>query len=128
MSTRIAAAVTLLGLTAAGVAGAHTDSSKRVPSRLLVSDTEYRIQLSRGAVTRGPALIQFVNRGQDPHDLKLRRAGAPGARTVSCPELRPGGLVQVSTRLSRGHYRLWCSLPGHEQRGMWAVLSVRRGR
>jgi hypothetical protein len=128
MRARIAAAAALAGLLAAGVAGAHASSSRRVPSRLMVSGTEYRLQLSRGAVRRGPALIQFVNRGEDPHDLRLLRIGASATRTVSVPEVRPGEVVQLDTRLTAGRYRLWCSLPGHEQRGMRAVLSVRRGR
>ena len=124
MKVRIAVAVALAGLSVAAVAGAHGGSSSRAPSRLLVSGEEYRIQLSRGAVKRGLALIQFENRGQDPHDLRLRRIG--GFTTVSFPELRPGGLVQLGTHLRTGRYRLWCSLPGHAQRGMRAVLSVRR--
>jgi hypothetical protein len=128
MRARVAVAVALAGLIGAGVAGAHAGSSKRVPSRLLVAGIEYRLQLSRGTVRRGPALIQFVNRGEDPHDLRIRRIGASAARTVSVPEIRPGGLVQLDTHLASGRYRLWCSLPGHEQRGMHAVLSVRRAR
>ncbi len=128
MRARVVVAVALLTLAGAGFAGTHANASKRAPARLLVSGEEYRIQLSRATVVRGPALIQFLNRGRDPHDLKLRRVGAPGARTVSFPELRPGGLVQVSTRLSGGRYRLWCSLPGHAQRGMRAVLAVRSRR
>jgi hypothetical protein len=120
--------VALTGLIGAGAAHAHAGSSKRAPSRLLVAGTEYRLQLSRAVLKRGPALIQFVNRGEDPHDLKIRRIGASATRAVSVPEIRPGGLVQLDTRLSSGRYRLWCSLPGHEQRGMRAVLSVRRGR
>jgi len=115
----LAAVVTVAG------AAAQASSARRAPARLLVSGVEYRIQLSRAAVKRGPALIQFLNRGQDPHDLKLRRLGASPAGTVSFPELRPGALVQVGTRLRPGRYRLWCSLPGHDQRGMHAVLTVR---
>jgi hypothetical protein len=128
MRARIAVTVALAGLVAAGVAGAHASSSWRAPSRLMVSGTEYRLQLSRGAVRRGPALIQFVNRGEDPHDLRLLRIGASATRTVSVPEIRPGEVVQLDTRLATGRYRLWCSLPGHQQRGMRAILSVRRGR
>jgi hypothetical protein len=128
MRAPIAVAVALAGLVAAGVAGAHASSSRRAPSRLMVSGTEFRLQLSRGAVSRGPALIQFVNRGEDPHDLRLLRIGASATRTVRVPEIRPGEFVQLDTRLATGRYRLWCSLPGHEQRGMHAVLSVRRGR
>jgi uncharacterized cupredoxin-like copper-binding protein len=73
-------------------------------------------------------VVQFLNRGQDPHDLRLRRIGASASRIVSVPETRAGGLVQFDVRLQSGRYRLWCSLPGHEQRGMHAVLTVRRGR
>ena len=123
MRLRVAAAAALVGLAAAGVAGAHPSSSSRAPSRLLVAGREYSLQLSRGAVKRGPALIQFVNRGEDPHDLRLRRFGAQ--RAVSVPEVRAGGLAQFETRLGSGRYHLWCSLPGHEERGMRAVLKVR---
>jgi hypothetical protein len=126
--TRLAVAVGLAGLAAAGGAHAGTGASRRAPARLLVQGTEYHLQLSRGKVMRGPAVIQFVNRGQDPHDLRLRRIGAAASRTISVPETRPGGLVQFDARLRRGRYRLWCSLPGHDQRGMHAVLVVRRGR
>ena len=84
--------------------------------------------LSRGTVKRGPAVIQFVNRGEDPHDLRLARIGASATRMVSAPEMRPGGLVELETRLSTGRYRLWCSLPGHRERGMRATLAVRRAR
>jgi hypothetical protein len=128
MRTRIGVAVVLVGLLGMWAGAAHGSSPSRAPSRLLVSGDEYRLQLSRGVLKRGPALIQFVNRGEDPHDLRLKRIGASRARTVSVPEIRPGGLVQLATRLSSGRYRLWCSLPGHEQRGMRAVLSVRRAR
>jgi len=41
---------------------------------------------------------------------------------------RPGDLSQLSLRLSPGRYRLWCSLPGHEQAGMLAKLRVKRAR
>jgi hypothetical protein len=126
--TRLALAVALAGLFAATVANAYMGSSKRAPARLLVQGTEYRLQLSRGTLKRGPAVIQFVNRGQDPHDLRLRRIGASASRTVSVPETRAGGLVEFDARLESGRYRLWCSLPGHDQRGMHAVLTVRRGR
>jgi hypothetical protein len=118
----IAAVIGALGL--AGLAGA---SEARAPSRLLVSGDEYSLVLSRATVKRGPALIQFLNRGEDPHDLRLRRVGASAASTVTAPEVRPGDLAMLDTRLHSGRYRLWCSLPGHRERGMRALLKVRRG-
>jgi hypothetical protein len=119
----VLAAVLSCGATTAGEA-----STRSAPSRLLVSGQEYSLTLSRGSVRRGPALIQFLNRGEDPHDLRLRRIGATAARTVSAPELAPGRLVDLEVRLRPGRYRLWCSLPGHRQRGMRALLTVHGGR
>jgi plastocyanin len=125
---RLALAATLAALVVASAGGAHAASSSRAPSRLLVAGDEYSIRLSRGAVKHGPAVIQFVNRGEDPHDLKLKRISRSPARTVSAPELRSGGIAEIATRLRAGHYRLWCSLPQHRDRGMRAVLTVRGGR
>jgi hypothetical protein len=99
--------------------------AERPPSRLLVTGDEYSLVLSRLSVRHGPALIQFLNRGEDPHDLRLRRIGSV-AHTVSVPEIRPGGLVELDVRLRTGRYRLWCSLPGHRELGMRALLRVRR--
>ncbi len=124
---RLALAVGAVLLSSVAAAAGHPQASKG-PSRLLVSGEEYSLTLSRGSVKRGPALIQFLNRGEDPHDLRLRRIGASAARTVSAPEVAPGRLVDLGARLRSGRYRLWCSLPGHRQRGMHAVLTVRRSR
>jgi hypothetical protein len=124
MRHRVAVAAAFLALASGGVALAARPR-EAAPSRLLVSGDEYSLVLSRGTVRRGPALIQFLNRGEDPHDLRLRRIGEV-AHTVSVPELRPGGLAELDTRLRTGRYRLWCSLPGHRERGMRALLRVRR--
>jgi uncharacterized cupredoxin-like copper-binding protein len=98
----------------------------RAPARLMVQADEYSLVLSRQSVVRGPALIQFMNRGEDPHDLKLRRTG--GTHAISVSETRPGALAQANVSLRTGRYRLWCSLPDHRTRGMRAILRVRRGR
>jgi len=118
------AAAALFAVAAAGFA--RSPGSRRAPSRLLVSGDEYSLMLSRGSVGRGPALIQFLNRGEDPHDLRLRRIGGASTSTVRAPEVKPGGLVELGTRLRPGRYRLWCSLPGHRARGMHALLVVKR--
>jgi hypothetical protein len=128
MRPRAALAAGLAVLSIGGAAAAQARVPTRAPSRLMVSGDEFSLMLSRGTVRRGPAVIQFVNRGEDPHDLRLARTGFSATRMVSAPEVRPGGLVELETRLSTGRYRLWCSLPGHRERGMRAVLTVRRAR
>jgi hypothetical protein len=98
----------------------------RAPGRLMVLADEHSLVLSRQSILRGPALIQLLNRGEDPHDLELRRIGR--SRVVSLREVAPGGLAEAQVSLRTGRYRLWCSLPGHRALGMRAKLRVRRAR
>jgi hypothetical protein len=99
------------------------------PSRLLVGGDEFRLTLSRASVKPGRVLIQLQNRGEDDHDLRLQRitskSNPPVARWAVTP---PGELTELTVRLSRGRYRLWCSLPGHRELGMKATLRVSRRR
>jgi hypothetical protein len=92
------------------------------PSRLLVEATEFRFTLSRTTVKAGPAIVQLAIRGEDPHDLRIRRIGA--AQAASVPETLPGGVAQWRGTLKRGRYELYCSLPGHKRAGMRTVLTV----
>ena len=95
------------------------------PSRLLVEATEFRFTLSRTTVKPGPAIVQLAIRGEDPHDLKLRKLGTARAQISSVPETLPGGVAEWRGTLKRGRYELYCSLPGHKRAGMRAVLTVK---
>jgi hypothetical protein len=94
------------------------------PSRVLVEATEFRFTLSRRTVKPGPAIVQLAIRGEDPHDLRLVRAGT--ATVAKVPETLPGGVAEWRGRLKRGRWTLYCSLPGHKRAGMRATLTVRR--
>ena len=93
--------------------------------RLMVQADEYSLVLSRQSIVRGPALIQFLNRGEDPHDLKLRRTGGTHCDLGVRDAARRTGRGRMCG-LRTGRYRLWCSLPGHRALGMRAKLRVRR--
>jgi len=116
----------VVAMVAAAICGA-VPGQARAPSRLMVQADEHSLVLSRQSVVRGPALIQFLNRGEDPHDLRLRRIGRARA-AASVPEVGAGGLAEARVRLHTGRYRLWCSLPGHRALGMRAKLRVRSRR
>jgi hypothetical protein len=110
---------------AAALLGAAVGEA-RSPSRLMVQASEHSLVLSRQSIFRGPAVIQFLNRGEDPHDLKLRRIG--GSTVISVPETVSGEIAEAEPRLPVGTYRLWCSLPGHRALGMRAKLRVKSRR
>ena len=93
------------------------------PSRLLVESREFNLVLSRESVRAGDAIVQLANRGEDPHDLRLRRVGGRGDGSIG--ETLPGEVSEWEGRLRRGRYRLWCTLEGHRALGMRAVLRVR---
>jgi hypothetical protein len=92
------------------------------PTRIQVTSTEFRLTLSRVVTHGGPARIELVNLGEDPHDLKLRRIG--GKYTFSIPETLPGERATKTLRLMRGRYRIWCAIAGHRDWGMRATLRV----
>ena len=109
----LAALVALVGATRADAA----------PSRLLVEAREFNLVLSRPSVKPGDAIVQLVNRGEDPHDLRLRRVDGRGVGSIA--ETLPGEVGEWSGRLRRGRYRVFCTLEGHRALGMRAALRVR---
>jgi hypothetical protein len=114
-------------LVLAGLACAPAASAKRVPARLLVEAREFNLALSRQTLRHGAAIVQLANRGEDGHDLRIVRLrhGRPSGRARRIPETRPDRTALWRGTLRRGRYKLYCSLPGHEQAGMRATLRVR---
>ena len=96
--------------------------TKRFPFRIQVTAKEYYYTLSTRTAPPGAAVIQFVNYGEDPHDMRLQRAG--GGRLYKTPVLQPGAYYDLSVKLVPGHYQLWCSIANHRQLGMQALLVV----
>ena len=93
-----------------------------------VGEREWRITLYRSKVPTGRVAFNVRNFGEDGHDLAVRTAS--GRVLGALAELRPGRSDTLTLRLREsGRYRLFCSLEGHEAKGMHAVLRVkRRGR
>ena len=94
------------------------------PARVQVVAKEYSFGLSRNVVRSGPAVIELANFGQDPHDLRLQRAGA--RHKAGLGVVAPGGRAELSLKnLPPGRYSLWCSVANHRALGMRATLVVR---
>jgi plastocyanin len=119
----------LAGVAVLGAADAPAaERGERPVTRVGVRGDEFNLVLSRTRVNPGHAIVQFQNTGEDPHDLKLRRAGTQ--TEYGTGELGPGEVASLpQIWLKRGtRYRLWCSLENHASYGMEAALRVRRKR
>ena len=93
------------------------------PARLLVEAREFNLTLSRARIKHGLAIVQLADRGEDPHDLAIKRIG--GKLRGKIAKTLPGEVGEWEGRLRRGRYRLWCTIEGHRAAGMRAVLRVR---
>jgi uncharacterized cupredoxin-like copper-binding protein len=98
------------------------------PARLLVYAQEWSLWPSRSTVNAGRVIVQLWNRGQDAHDLRIRRLNSDGVMVgpnQGVPDTESGQIRQAAWHLSKGTYELYCSMPGHMKLGMHARLTVR---
>jgi plastocyanin len=91
-----------------------------VPHVLITAD-EWSFSLSRTSVPAGKVVLGLVNHGQDEHNLN---ATSEGSLAGSLPNTDPGELRQLTLDMHAGSYKLFCSLPEHESRGMRGTLTV----
>jgi plastocyanin len=87
-----------------------------------VSAVEYSFSLSRTSVPAGKVVLEFVNNGQDEHNLDLEAGeGPPTSAFANTPSK---GVSTLELDMHPGSYTLFCTLPGHEAKGMKATLLV----
>jgi cupredoxin-like protein len=90
-----------------------------------IGEREWRITLYRSKVPAGRVAFNVRNFGEDGHDLAVRTAS--GRVLGALDEVSPGDTARLSVRLRKpGRYRLFCTLEGHEAKGMRALLRVKR--
>jgi plastocyanin len=107
-----------------GEGGGQTGEGVEPPSipHVQVSAVEYAFTLSRTTVPAGKVIFQFVNDGQDEHNLQI--APPEGPLVGSFADMPAKGISDLQLEMQAGQYKLFCSLPTHEQEGMKATLSV----
>jgi hypothetical protein len=96
------------------------------PARLSVKALEFSFTLSRPSLPAGEAIVELNNQGEDPHDLNLQLQGSEEP-PLEVPEAGPLEHRTAKVELTAGSYRLWCSLPQHDEWGMNATLTVSGG-
>jgi uncharacterized cupredoxin-like copper-binding protein len=97
-----------------------TPTPAALPSRskVVLDDDPYKVQSAYVTMQAGPLEFNVVNVGMDDHNLSIK--GRADSEFVAA-----GGEGRLDVTLPAGTYRLYCSLPGHEQAGMWTNLVVR---
>ena len=126
---RVAAVTLALGV-AGALAGIDAEAASRPPARMLVYAQEWSLWPSRTSVPAGTVIVQLWNRGQDSHDLRIRRLDSHGQMVgpiLGAVRITPSGQVSQGTwHLKAGRYEIYCSLPGHLMMGMHTRLRVTR--
>ncbi|HEX5983783.1 MAG TPA: hypothetical protein VFY69_06210 [Solirubrobacterales bacterium] len=100
-----------------------TPEPEEEANRLSVRAAEFYFVLSRPKVRAGELTVELNNQGEDPHDLNIRAEGDAGP-PLQIPETDSLQRSLAEFELTAGKYRLWCSLPEHDAKGMHATLLV----
>lgn len=109
------------GSGAGGASGGETGVPPSVPHVQVVA-VEYHYTLSRTTVPEGKVVLQFVNDGQDEHNLNV--LSGEGELESSFPKTVSHGVRETTLNMRKGNFTLFCSLPEHEAKGMKATLTV----
>jgi uncharacterized cupredoxin-like copper-binding protein len=68
--------------------------------------------------------MEFVNRGQDPHNMHVVSAAEESNEAGAFSNTEPEHHQDLTLVMRAGSYTLFCSLPGHRAAGMAATLVV----
>jgi uncharacterized cupredoxin-like copper-binding protein len=87
-----------------------------------VVEDEYSVKLPGGTTLgAGKQTFEVANAGKIPHDLAVEGAGAE----KKTPLIDAGEKAKLEVELKPGRYKLYCTVPGHEQLGMRSEVTVR---
>ncbi len=114
--------VTLVGAIATACGGTGSAASGGTPQMVSVSLKEFAIVPTTILAAAGrPIMVHVSDVGQAQHSFAV----SAGGHTYSTPMIDPGGTAALSLpALKTGTYSAWCTVPGHKQSGMTALLQV----
>jgi uncharacterized cupredoxin-like copper-binding protein len=118
------ASVLVFGKEAEEAHGAEVATAAAPAARTIkVTESEFKIALPPlKSPSGGTYTFEVHNAGKIPHDLVISGGHASGQ--TKTPTIPAGGDATLKATLGPGRYTLYCSIPGHRQLGMQAVLAV----
>ncbi|HZS24967.1 MAG TPA: cupredoxin domain-containing protein [Gaiellaceae bacterium] len=93
-------------------ARAHATATK-----VSVTESEWKIKLSKSSVPAGSVTFSIKNAGKVPHDFKI---GGKKSKTIA-----PGKTATLTVTLKKGKQAYLCAIPGHAALGMKGTLTVK---
>jgi plastocyanin len=105
--------------TTAAAGGAGATSAVEVKATL----REWALDLSQTEVPAGPVHFVISNAGQMPHNFTIKGDSGVLGKTANFAAAQ--GAQSVDVTLSPGTYTVYCSLPGHADRGQKNTLVVK---
>jgi len=96
-------------------------SATAVGTSVGVTEKEFSITLSQTSFSPASYTFTIQNKGSFPHNLNIE---GPGVDTKTSPILSPGQSGMLTATLQKGSYELWCSVPGHKDKGMDLTIKV----
>jgi uncharacterized cupredoxin-like copper-binding protein len=96
-------------------------SATAVGTSVGVTEKEFSITLSQTSFSPASYTFTIQNKGTLPHNLNIE---GPGVDTKTSPILSPGQSGMLTATLQKGSYELWCSVPGHKDKGMDLTIKV----
>jgi len=94
-----------------------TTAPKPQATTVAVTESEFKIVLASTSFKAGKITFDVKNTGKLAHDLAIK-----GGQKTKLSQ--PGGSAQLAVTLKPGKYHLYCTVPGHEQAGMKADITV----
>lgn len=120
MKYRIALLLTLTVAAAAALtmAGGGAARKNATVQKMTVLMYDFRFKLSKATLAPGKVTLTVKNRGHSIHNFLI-----PGLK--SSPFLAPGTQKTYTVTVKKGKFHYLCSVPRHEQLGMFGELVVK---
>ena len=116
------AALVVTGCGSDADAGESDDDSPT--ATLVVVGLDIRFDAETYEAAAGPTTLEFSNVGTQPHNLVFEDVpDAPVAGDIDTFD-QPGASVSYVLDLQPGSFVFFCSVPGHREAGMEAILNV----
>lgn len=98
-----------------------TTSGGESAQTVKVAATEFEYALEETTFAASKYTFELDNEGTIPHDLVIE---GPEIDRAATPVIAAGETATVDVALQAGTYKLYCSVPGHEDAGMRAEITV----